>query len=167
MCAKQIFNNNSDLSIENPNKLKIACVISEWHNEITEKLFDGAKSTLIKNGILEKNIAKINVPGSFELIFACKNLIDKNFDAVIAIGCIIQGETRHFEFVSNAVIDGIKDLNIISDIPVILCVSTDDNINQSIDRSGGKYNKGEDSAIAALKMIKLDRKSTRLNSSHQ
>ena len=156
MCAKQIFNNNSDLSIENANKLKIACVISDWHNEITEKLFDGAKSTLIKNGILEKNIAKINVPGSFELIFACKNLIDKNFDAVIAIGCIIQGETRHFEFVSNAVIDGIKDLNIISDIPVILCVSTDDNINQSIDRSGGKYNKGEDSAIAALKMIKFN-----------
>ena len=157
MCAKQIFNNNSDLSIENPNKLKIACVISDWHNEITEKLFDGAKSTLIKNGILEKNIAKINVPGSFELIFACKNLIDKNFDAVIAIGCIIQGETRHFEFVSNAVIDGIKDLNIISDIPIILCVSTDDNINQSIDRSGGKYNKGEDSAIAALKMIKFNK----------
>ena len=156
MCAKQIFNNNSDLSIENPNKLKIACVISEWHNEITEKLFDGAKNTLIKNGILEKNISKINVPGSFELVFACKNLIDKNFDAVIAIGCIIQGETRHFEFVSNAVIDGIKDINIISDIPVILCVSTDDNINQSIDRSGGKYNKGEDSAIAALKMIKFN-----------
>ena len=156
MCAKQIFNNKTDLSIENPNKLKIACVISEWHSEITEKLFDGAKNTLIKNGILEKNIAKINVPGSFELIFACKNLIDKNFDAVIAIGCIIQGETRHFEFVSNAVIDGIKDLNIISDIPVILCVSTDNNINQSIDRSGGKYNKGEDSAIAALKMIKFN-----------
>ena len=156
MCAKQIFNNNSDFSIENANKLKIACVISEWHNKITEKLFDGAKNTLIKNGILEKNIAKINVPGSFELIFACKNLIDKNFDAVIAIGCIIQGETRHFEFVSNAVIDGIKDLNIISDIPVILCVSTDDNINQSIDRSGGKYNRGEDSAIAALKMIKFN-----------
>ena len=156
MCAKQNFNNNSDFSIENANKLKIACVISEWHNKITEKLFDGVKNTLIKNGILEKNIAKINVPGSFELIFACKNLIDKNFDAVIAIGCIIQGETRHFEFVSNAVIDGIKDLNIISDIPIILCVSTDDNINQSIDRSGGKYNKGEDSAIAALKMIKFN-----------
>ena len=156
MCAKQIFNNNSDFSIENANKLKIACVISEWHNKITEKLFDGAKNTLIKNGILEKNISKINVPGSFELVFACKNLIDKNFDAVIAIGCIIQGETRHFEFVSNAVIDGIKDLNIISDIPVILCVSTDDNINQSIDRSGGKYNRGEDSAIAALKMIKFN-----------
>ena len=112
--------------------------------------------TRTKNGIKEKNISKINVPGSFELIFACKNLINKDFDAVIAIGCIIQGETRHFEFVSNAVLNGIKDLNIISDIPIILCVSTDNNISQSVDRSGGKYNKGEDSAFAALKMIKFN-----------
>ena len=116
----------------------------------------GAKNILIKNGVQEKNISKINVPGSFELIFACKSLINKNIDAVIAIGCIIQGETRHFEFVSNAVVNGIKDLNIISDIPIILCVSTDDNISQSVDRSGGKYNKGEDSAIATLKMIKFN-----------
>ena len=142
-----------DLELLNTDKLKISCVVSEWHNEITEKLFNGAKNILIKNGVQEKNISKINVPGSFELIFACKNLINKNLDAVIAIGCIIQGETRHFEFVSNAVVNGIKDLNVISDIPIILCVSTDDNISQSIDRSGGKYNKGEDSAIAALKMI--------------
>ena len=153
MCAKQFDHSNKEFKLLNPDKLKIACVVSEWHNEITEKLFIGAKNILIKNGVQAKNISKINVPGSFELIFACKNLINKNIDAVIAIGCIIQGETRHFEFVSNAVVNGIKDLNVISDIPVILCVSTDDNISQSIDRSGGKYNKGEDSAIAALKMI--------------
>lgn len=156
MSAKQFEESNKDLELLNPDKLKIACVVSEWHNEITEKLFNGAKNILIKNGVQEKNISKINVPGSFELIFACKNLINKNLDAVIAIGCIIQGETRHFEFVSNAVVNGIKDLNIISDIPIILCVSTDDNISQSVDRSGGKYNKGEDSAIAALKMIKFN-----------
>jgi len=153
MSAKEFEESNKDLELLNPDKLKIACVVSEWHNEITEKLFNGAKNILIKNGVQEKNISKINVPGSFELIFACKNLINKNFDSVIAIGCIIQGETRHFEFVSKAVVNGIKDLNVISDIPIILCVSTDDNISQSIDRSGGKYNKGEDSAIAALKMI--------------
>ena len=153
MSAKQFEYSNQDFEVSNPDKLKIACVVSEWHSEITHKLFKGAKNILTKNGIKEKNISKINVPGSFELIFACKNLINKNIDAVIAIGCIIQGETRHFEFVSNAVVNGIKDLNVISDIPVILCVSTDDNISQSIDRSGGKYNKGEDSAIAALKMI--------------
>ena len=153
MSAKQFEYFNEDFEALNLDKLKIACVVSEWHNEITEKLFMGAKNILIKNGVQEKNISKINVPGSFELIFACKSLINKNIDAVIAIGCIIQGETRHFEFVSNAVLNGIKDLNIISDIPIILCVSTDDNISQSIDRSGGRYNKGEDSAIAALKMI--------------
>jgi 6,7-dimethyl-8-ribityllumazine synthase len=153
MSAKQFEYSDNDFKVLNPDKLKIACVVSEWHNEITEKLFIGAKNILIKNGIQEKNISKINVPGSFELVFACKNLINKNIDAVIAIGCIIQGETRHFEFVSNAVVNGIKDLNVISDIPVILCVSTDDNISQSFDRSGGKYNKGEESAIAALKMI--------------
>jgi 6,7-dimethyl-8-ribityllumazine synthase len=153
MSAKQFEESNKDLELLNPDKLKIACVVSQWHNEITEKQFKGAKNILLKNGVHEKNISKINVPGSFELIFACKNLINKNLDAVIAIGCIIQGETRHFEFVSNAVVNGIKDLNVISDIPIILCVSTDDNISQSIDRSGGKYNKGEDSAIAALKMI--------------
>ena len=159
MCAKQFDHSNKEFKLLNPDKLKIACVVSEWHNQITDKLFIGAKNILIKNGVQEKNISKINVPGSFELIFACKNLINKNFDAVIAIGCIIQGETRHFEFVSNAVINGIKDLNIISDIPIILCVLTDDNISQSFDRSGGKYNKGEDSAIAALKMIKLNNES--------
>ena len=153
MSTKQFDNFNKDFNVLNPDKLKIACVVSEWHNEITLKLFNGAKDILIKNGIHEKNISKIIVPGSFELIFACKNLINKNFDAIIAIGCIIQGETRHFEFVSNSVLNGIKDLNIISNIPIILCVSTDDNISQSNDRSGGKYNKGEDSAIAALKMI--------------
>tara|TARA_E500000178_G_scaffold68396_1_gene65866 strand:+ start:3334 stop:3807 length:474 start_codon:yes stop_codon:yes gene_type:complete len=156
MSTKQFDNFNKDFNVLNPDKLKIACVVSEWHNEITLKLFNGAKDILTKNGIHEKNISKIIVPGSFELIFACKNLINKNFDAIIAIGCIIQGETRHFEFVSNSVLNGIKDLNIISNIPIILCVSTDDNISQSNDRSGGKYNKGEDSAIAALKMIKLN-----------
>ncbi len=153
MSAKQFEYSNKDFKVLNPHKLKIACVVSEWHNEITDKLFFGAKNILTKNGVKEKNISKINVPGSFELIFACKKLINKDFDAVIAIGCIIQGETRHFEFVSNAVLNGIKDLNILSEIPIILCVSTDNNISQSIDRSGGKYNKGEDSAITALKMI--------------
>ena len=78
MCAKQFDHSNKEFKLLNPDKLKIACVVSEWHNEITEKLFIGAKNILIKNGVQEKNISKINVPGSFELIFACKNLINKN-----------------------------------------------------------------------------------------
>jgi 6,7-dimethyl-8-ribityllumazine synthase len=147
------------ISIDNPNKIKIACVISEWHNEITESFYNGALNKFSQYGVLEKNVDKIYVPGSFELIFATKNLINKDYDAIISVGCIIKGETNHFEFISSAVVDGIKDLNIISNIPIILCVTTDNNIQQSIDRSGGKFgNKGADSAEAALKMIMINSK---------
>lgn len=147
------------ISIDNPNKIKIACVISEWHNEITESFYNGALNKLSQYGVLENNVDKVYVPGSFELIYATKNLINKDYDAIISMGCIIKGETNHFEFISSAVVDGIKDLNIISNIPIILCVTTDDNIQQSIDRSGGKFgNKGADSAEAALKMIMINSK---------
>lgn len=147
------------ITINNPDKIKIACIISEWHSEITESFYDGALNKFSQYGILEKNIDKVYVPGSFELIFATKNVINKDYDAIITMGCIIKGETKHFDFISSAVIDGIKDLNIISDIPIILCVSTDDNIQQSTDRSGGKFgNKGSDSAEAALKMILINSK---------
>ena len=148
---------SSSISIDNPKKIKIACVISEWHNEITENFYNGALDKLSQYGVLDNNIDKVYVPGSFELIFATKNLINKDYDAIISIGCIIKGETKHFQFISSAVVGGIKDLNIISNIPIILCVTTDDNIQQSIDRSGGKFgNKGADSAEAALKMIMIN-----------
>ncbi|MDB2366269.1 6,7-dimethyl-8-ribityllumazine synthase [Flavobacteriaceae bacterium] len=147
------------ISIDNPNKIKIACVISEWHYEITESFYNGALNKFSQYGVPENNVDKVFVPGSFELIFATKNLINKDYDAIISMGCIIKGETNHFEFISSAVVDGIKDLNIISNIPIILCVTTDDNIQQSIDRSGGKFgNKGADSAEAALKMIMINSK---------
>ena len=147
------------ITINNPNEIKIACIVSEWHSEITENFYKGALNKFLQYGILEKNIDKVYVPGSFELIFAAKNLITKDYDAIITMGCIIKGETKHFDFISSAVIDGIKDLNIISNIPIILCISTDNNIQQSIDRSGGKFgNKGSDSAEAALKMILVNSK---------
>ena len=145
--------------INNPEDIKIACVVSEWHHEITHNLLTGAKKKLLSYGLIEKNIHEINVPGSFELIFGSKTLIKKDYDAIISIGCIIKGETKHFDFISDAVVNGIKDLNIQSNIPIILCVTTDDNIQQSIDRSGGKFgNKGEDAAEAALKMILVNSK---------
>ena len=160
MSSKVTGNNlTRSFKLSNPEKIKIACVVSEWHNEITENLFIGAKKKLVKSGLLQENIHEIHVPGSFELIFGTKTLIKRDYNAIIVIGCIIKGETKHFDFISGAVVNGIKDLNIISDIPIILCVNTDDNIQQSIDRSGGKYgNKGEDSAEAALKMILLNSK---------
>ena len=160
MSTKKAGNNlTRSFKITNPEKIKIACVVSEWHSQITDNLLIGAKKKLIMHGLLEKNIHEIHVPGSFELIFGTKSLINKNYDAIISIGCIIKGETKHFNFISDAVINGIKDLNILSDTPIILCVTTDNNIQQSIDRSGGKYgNKGEDSAEAALKMILIKSK---------
>ena len=145
---------NINLKIDNPEKLKITIVVSEWHSEITNKLFKGAKNVLTDNGLLEENINRVDVPGSFELIYGFRMAQNNDQDAVIAIGCIVKGETPHFDFISNAVSIGIKDLNILYQTPVIFCVLTDNNIGQSLERSGGKLgNKGEDSALTALKLI--------------
>lgn len=135
---------------------RIALVVSEWNKEITEALFQGAKNTLIDHNVLNKNIVRIDVPGSFELIYGANSAQRMDFDAIIAIGCIIQGETRHFEFISNAVAQGIKDLNINGKAPVVFCVLTDETIEQSKARSGGdKGNKGVEAAFTALRMTSL------------
>ena len=145
-----------DLNIPDGKDLRIAIVVAQWNHAITNKLFLGARETLLKHNVVAENIVKFNVPGSFELIYGASKAQAQNFDVVIAIGCIIQGETRHFEFISNAVTQGIKDLNLNGKSPVIFCVLTDDNIRQSQARSGGKFgNKGVEAAIAALKMILL------------
>jgi len=143
--------------IPNAKHLRFGIVVSEWNSSITENLFKGARQTLLENGALENNITRLNVPGSFELIYGCKYLLKKeDFDVIIAIGCVIQGETKHFDFVCEAVSQGIKDLNIKYGIPTIFCVLTDNTLQQSIDRSGGKLgNKGVECAIAAIKMINL------------
>ena len=135
---------------------RIALVVSEWNKEITEALFQGAKNTLIDHNVLNENILRIDVPGSFELIYGANSAQRMDFDAIIAIGCIIQGETRHFEFISNAVAQGIKDLNINGKAPVVFCVLTDETIEQSKARSGGnKGNKGVEAAVTALRMTSL------------
>jgi len=148
-------------TIPNTNNFRFGIVVSEWNTEITENLFAGAFSTLIENGVLNENIVRWNVPGSFELIYGCKKMIEtQNIDAVIAIGCVVEGQTKHFDFVCQGVTQGIKDLNIKYDIPVVFCVLTDQNIQQSIDRSGGKYgNKGIEAAIVAIKMADLRNRS--------
>lgn len=141
-------NNHPDL-----NKYKIGIVVSEWNKDITKNLLSGAINTLIEQGIQKENIIIQWVPGSFELIYGSKVLSKKKFDAIIAIGCVIKGETDHYDFICSSVSKGIMELNLISSIPIIFCVLTDHNKTQSIDRSGGKYgNKGSESAIAAIKM---------------
>ena len=137
---------------------RFGIVVAEWNEEITEGLFQGAFNTLKENGVINENIVRWNVPGSFELIYGCKKMQQSYdmLDAVIAIGSVIEGETKHFDFVCQGVTQGIKDLNVQNDIPVIFCVLTDQNMQQAIDRSGGKYgNKGSEAAITAIKMAQL------------
>lgn len=144
-------------TIPNANNFRFGIVVSEWNPEITEGLYSGAVSALMDCGATSSNIVRWNVPGSFELTFGCKKMIEKGgFDAIIAIGSVIQGETKHFDFVCSATAQGIMDLNVQTDVPVIFCVLTDNTLQQSIDRSGGKHgNKGTEAAIAAIKMTSL------------
>ncbi len=134
---------------------KIGLIKSIWNIEITDRFYEGCYNTLLKYGVKKNNIITKEVPGSFELIHGAKVIVKENVDVAILIGCIIKGETPHFEFISQAVANGVKDLNIKYDIPFIFCVSTDLNISQSLERSGGKFgNKGIDSALTALQLIK-------------
>jgi 6,7-dimethyl-8-ribityllumazine synthase len=147
-------------TIPNAKDFRFGIVVSEWNNNVTEGLFSGAYKTLIDCGTISDNIMRWNVPGSFELVYGCKKMQEQSVDAVIAIGSIIQGETKHFDFVCEGVAQGIKDLNILHNTPVIFCVLTDNNLQQAINRSGGKHgNKGTEAAIAAIKMAFLNKNS--------
>lgn len=136
--------------------LKIALVVAEWNREITENLFLGAKEALLACGLLENNILRLNVPGSFELVFGAKKALEGEVDAVVVIGSVIQGQTKHFDFVCQGVTQGIVSLNITSKAPVIFCVLTDNTLQQAVDRSGGVHgNKGVEAAVTAIKMAHL------------
>ena len=135
---------------------RIGIVVSEWNSTITEGLLKGAMDTLVDCGVAESNIRTIHVPGSFELIYGAKKMQQQLVDVVITIGSVIKGETQHFDFVCDGVTQGIKDLNVLHDIPVVFCVLTDNTIQQSVDRSGGVHgNKGVEAAITAIKMAHL------------
>jgi|TARA_B110000971_G_scaffold220056_1_gene262658 6,7-dimethyl-8-ribityllumazine synthase len=151
-------------TIPNAKTFRFGIVVSEWNPEITRNLQKGAIETLIDCGAKKENILSWDVPGSFELVYGCKKMIQsQQVDAIIAIGNVIQGETKHFDFVCEGVTQGIIDLNIKHDVPVIFCVLTDNTKQQSIDRAGGNLgNKGIECAVAAVKMAaikNIDRKS--------
>ncbi|WP_172916658.1 6,7-dimethyl-8-ribityllumazine synthase [Capnocytophaga canis] len=143
--------------IPNVANYRFGIVTSEWNEQVTFGLKKGAIDTLKDCGALEESILCWEVPGSFELIYGSKKMIKtQRVDAIIAIGCVIQGETKHFDFVCQGVTQGIAQLNVSENIPVIFCVLTDNNMQQSLDRSGGKHgNKGVEAAIAAIKMVTL------------
>jgi 6,7-dimethyl-8-ribityllumazine synthase len=139
--------------------LRFGIVVSNWNKEITDNMYEGCYSTLIKSGVKKDNIITNHVPGGFELVFGAKKMDKNNVDAIICIGSVIQGETKHFDFICNSIALGVKDLNIMLDTPVIFGVLTDNNIGQAMDRSGGKLgNKGIESAIAAIEMALLNKR---------
>ena len=141
----------------NAEKMVFGIVVSEWNENITKGLCKGAIDALLENNVSPENIDRLDVPGSYELIYGSKHMVNTNkYDAVIAIGSVIQGETKHFDFVCEGVSQGIKDLNVIQDTPVIFCVLTDNTMQQAIDRSGGIHgNKGTEAAVAAIKMAAI------------
>jgi 6,7-dimethyl-8-ribityllumazine synthase len=143
--------------IPNGADFKIGIVVSEWNDSITNNLLKGAIDALTDNGVKESNIIVKYVPGAFELPLGAQWLAqDDTIDGLVAIGVVIQGKTRHFDFVCQGATDGIMEVNLKYDKPVAFCVLTDNTLQQSIDRSGGKHgNKGIECAIACMKMIAL------------
>ena len=144
-------------NIPNGADFKVGIVVSEWNDSITMNLLKGAKEALLENGVPEANILIRFVPGAFELPLGAQLMLDNtDVDGVIAIGVVIQGETKHFDFVCQGTTQGIMQLNLEYNSPVAFCLLTDENMQQSIDRSGGKHgNKGIECAIACIKMIEL------------
>ena len=145
-------------TVPDGHSMNVAIVVSEWNHEITGALKEGAFHTLVKHGVKKENILITYVPGSFELPVAAQWVLEskKNMDAVICLGCVIQGETRHFDFICEAAALGIKDVSLKYNKPVIFGVLTPENQQQAFDRAGGKHgNKGDEAAITALKMIAI------------
>tara|TARA_B100000886_G_C20343424_1_gene457611 strand:- start:173 stop:664 length:492 start_codon:yes stop_codon:yes gene_type:complete len=157
MASKNLSNYNKS-SIPNAEGLRFGIVVSQWNPKITEELYKGAHQTLLDNGVAPEDILRLNVPGSFELTFGASVLGETtDVDAIIILGSVIQGETKHFDFICQGVSNGITQLNIKLEIPIIFGLLTDNTLQQAIDRSGGKLgNKGIECAIAAIKMASVN-----------
>lgn len=134
---------------------KFAVIVSEWNEEVTESLYNGTLETLLKHGVKKENILRKNVPGSFELSLSAQWMAEKHeIDAVICLGCVIQGETRHFDFICEAVAHGLTLVSLKYNKPVVFGVLTPNTQQQALDRAGGKHgNKGDEAAITAIKML--------------
>ena len=142
-------------SVPNAEEMKFGIVVSEWNFNITGALLQGAMDTLKRHGVKEENILVKTVPGSFELTFGANQMIEcTDIDAVIALGCVVRGDTPHFDYVCMGATQGLTELNAMGDVPVIFGLITTNNMEQAEDRAGGKLgNKGDECAISAIKMI--------------
>jgi 6,7-dimethyl-8-ribityllumazine synthase len=152
------YKNLSGYNLDEPGMIEsrqFALVVSEWNEEITEALYAGAVETLLKHGARRDRIFRKNVPGSYELPLGAQWMARQDhIDAVICLGCVIQGETRHFEFICNSVADGLMQVGLQYSKPVVFGVLTTDTMQQALDRAGGKHgNKGDEAAATAIKML--------------
>ncbi len=154
------FDANLEILKEDEDDIKIAIVSTQWNEKITSLMVNSARKTLLGVGMKKENIEQYIVPGSIELPFVCKQIAkNRDVDAIIVIGCIIQGETRHFDFVAKSVTEGITQLNLNYNIPFVFGVLTTDNKEQALERASvEKQNKGKEFAISAIKMIEINRK---------
>jgi 6,7-dimethyl-8-ribityllumazine synthase len=146
-------------NVPDASEMRFGVVVSDWNSEITWALLNGAISTLKKHGVTDENIVVKHVPGSFELTLGAQFLAEyDDLDALICLGCIIQGETPHFTYICQSVTQGITTLNLEYNIPFIFGVLTTLNQQQAMERAGGKHgNKGDEAAITAIKMAALHR----------
>lgn len=145
----------SNKNVKDISRSKFAVVVSEWNEEVTESLYSGVYSTLLEHGAEKGNIIRKSVPGTFELSLGAQWMAQhEDIDAVICLGCVVQGETRHFDFICEAVAQGITNVSLKYNKPVIFGVLTPNTQKQALDRAGGKYgNKGDEAAITAIKML--------------
>ncbi len=142
-------------SVPDASNMHFGIVVSEWNSNVTGALLEGAVESLKKHGAKEENILVQTVPGSFELTFGSAQMIKSGkIDAVIALGCVIKGDTPHFDYVCAGTTQGLAHLNATTDVPVIYGLITTNNLEQALDRAGGKLgNKGTECAITAIKML--------------
>jgi 6,7-dimethyl-8-ribityllumazine synthase len=164
--AERMDSPGGDLNLPDIAWKKFAIIVSEWNDAVTGSLFEGAFNTLIQSGVKKEYIFRRDVPGSFELSLGAQlSASQDDIDAVICLGCVIRGETSHYEYICQSVAQGLKDVALKFNKPVIFGVLTTDNMQQALDRAGGKYgNKGEESAMAAIKMLRLIKESNKSKS---
>jgi 6,7-dimethyl-8-ribityllumazine synthase len=157
--ALQNLSDYDPRQVPDASQMKFGIVVSDWNQEITYAMRDAALNTLIRHGASEENILIRHVPGSFELTLGAQFMAESyDFDSIICLGCIIQGETRHFDFICQGVTQGITQLNLTYKIPVVFGVLTTNTLLQAKERAGGKHgNKGDEAAITAIKMVSFKR----------
>ncbi len=146
-------------SVPNAEGMKFGIVVSQWNDNITGALLNGAVQTLKVNGVSADDIKVMTVPGSFELTYAAQQMAKTGVDAVIAIGCVIRGDTPHFDYICEGTTNGLAYLNASQDVPIIYGLITTNNMQQALDRCGGRLgNKGDEAAVTAIKMADFRRK---------